>query len=262
MAKFTEQDTEKMYDEVDALCRKFWDKEGSLHWGYYDNFSSTGFLAASDRWNEIMLQKSRIDENSVVLDVGCGNGNTDIFIAERVGCRIVGVDISGLRIENARKLAQRSGFSDTLEFEKASITDLPFKSNLFTQVWSQATLYHVHNLKKALREIYRVLQPSGIFVFDDLIQERKHVSNTAQQHVFDRMMFESTFSKDEYVAQLEKLHFTVLLSVDLSLHLRRNYELLAQKVKPVSEERHYSYLKMCEAIDRNEIGWAFFLCQK
>ena len=34
-----------------------------------------------------------ISSNSYVLDVGCGVGATPCYIAHKVGCRVVGVDI-------------------------------------------------------------------------------------------------------------------------------------------------------------------------
>lgn len=33
---FTERETEAFYDSHDGVYRSFWDSEGSLHWGLYD----------------------------------------------------------------------------------------------------------------------------------------------------------------------------------------------------------------------------------
>lgn len=37
LKKFTEAETEAFYDSEDSVYRSFWDEEGSLHWGYFDN---------------------------------------------------------------------------------------------------------------------------------------------------------------------------------------------------------------------------------
>ena len=42
-SKFTEQDTENFYDAEDVLYRSFWDEEGSLHWGYFDETTGRDF---------------------------------------------------------------------------------------------------------------------------------------------------------------------------------------------------------------------------
>jgi ubiquinone/menaquinone biosynthesis C-methylase UbiE len=261
MPSFTEQATEELFDSVDSFCRTFWDKEGSLHWGYFDDFTSTDFLGACKRWNRYMLDVSQINSDSIVLNVGCGNGNSDLFFAQQTGCRVVGIDISGVRIENCHQKAKEYPELD-LSFHKASVTNLPFESDSFTHAWSQATIYHVHEREKGLREIYRVLGDRGIFLFDDLTQPKSVVSEEGKKHVYERMLFEGTFSFESYQAKLSEIGFIVRQAIDLTPHLRRSYELLSKRAKGISEERVYSYQKMCEAMDASELGWAFFLCQK
>ncbi len=261
MLKLTEKATENLYDEVDSFCRSFWDKEGSLHWGYFDNLKSTNFLEASKRWNQYMLDCSGITSQSKVLDIGCGNGNTDIFLAQRTGCQVVGIDLSGVRIENAQQQALIHPDLN-ISFQKASITKLPFEDNFFTHLWSQATIYHVHEREIGLQEIYRVLVDRGIFLFDDLTQPKPVVSEDAQKHVFERMLMKETFSLENYVKKLSEIGFMVHQSMDLTPHLKRSYELLGEMVKEKSVERSFSYQQMCEAMDASELGWAFFLCEK
>ena len=48
---------------------------------------------------EALIELCKIGKASYVLDVGCGVGVTACFIAERVGCRVVGVDILEKMVE-------------------------------------------------------------------------------------------------------------------------------------------------------------------
>ncbi len=105
-SKFTERDTEDFYDAEDAIYRSFWDKEGSLHWGLFDQSTGTDFPKACANLNEIMAQKALIDSGSTVLDLGCGNGATSAWLCTSRGCRVVGIDLSGVRIGNAREALQ------------------------------------------------------------------------------------------------------------------------------------------------------------
>ena len=43
-SQFTEQETEAFYDAEDELYRSFWDSEGSLHWGWFDQDTGNDFL--------------------------------------------------------------------------------------------------------------------------------------------------------------------------------------------------------------------------
>ena len=100
-SRFTEQETEAFYDAEDALYRSFWDDEGSLHWGWFDEETGEDFLLACASLNRRMLDKARIDAGSAVLDLGCGNGNTATWLCQSTGCRVTGIDLSGVRINNA-----------------------------------------------------------------------------------------------------------------------------------------------------------------
>ncbi len=262
--KYSERETEKFYDLEDSLYRSFWDSEGSLHWGYFENLASSEmdeFLPACKRWNQQMLQRSGITARSKVLDLGCGNGNTAIWLAQQTGCEVIGIDLSQVRIENARNTAKEYPTLN-ISFQKASATNLPFDKEEFTHVWSQATLYHVHERMTALKEIHRVLAEGGTFLFDDLITPVSEVSEMARRYVYDRLLFEPTFSQETYTDILSNLGLMVLESTDLSQHLHKSYELLSLLALPEYPDLNSAYIKMCEAIEKQELGWSFYLCEK
>ncbi len=102
-SKFTEQDTEAFYNAEDAIYRSFWDDQGSLHWGFFDSTTGLDFLKACAHLNEIMVDKAAIDAGARVLDLGCGNGTTAMWLGRSRGCHVVGIDLSGTRIGNARQ---------------------------------------------------------------------------------------------------------------------------------------------------------------
>ena len=47
-SRFTEQETETYYDSEDAIYRSFWDEDGSVHWGVFDDNTGDDFLKASE----------------------------------------------------------------------------------------------------------------------------------------------------------------------------------------------------------------------
>ncbi|NEO82500.1 class I SAM-dependent methyltransferase [Moorena sp. SIO4G3] len=263
---FTEADIEACFNnpERDKCFRNFWDSEGGLHWGYFENLTNArpeDFLSACHYWNEYMLEHSGITAESRVLDVACGNGNTAIWLAQQTGCEVVGVDLSSIFIDYAQEKASHYP-SLRLSFHKESATNLPFPNDSFTHVWSQAALFHIPKLNKALAEAYRVLGADGIFLFDDLVTPVDEVSETARKYVYDRLLFKPTFSPKVYADNLSQLGFTLLQQKDLSQHLEKTYELVSELAREQYPDTSADFKKTQEMIAAGEVGWYFYLCKK
>ncbi len=97
-----------------------------------------------------------------VLDCGCGPGSISLGIADLVAPGVVvGVDSDAAQIERARDLLRRQDLA-SLSFEIADVYDLPFESESFDLVFSNALMQHLAWPDRALAEMYRVLRSSGI----------------------------------------------------------------------------------------------------
>ena len=270
-SQFTEQDTESFYDAEDAIYRSFWDDQGSLHWGFFDSGTGLDFLKACARLNEVMVDKAGINGEAKVLDLGCGNGTTAIWLSRSRGCRVTGIDLSGTRVGNARQAlhGEPAELRARLGFEKASATDLPFPDGSFTHVWSQATIYHVHEKEQALREACRVLEKGGLLVLDDLTKPRPDISEDARTFVYDRLLFDTDFSFDTYQKALDEAGFQILEAIDLSTHLKASYDCLVQITRNKGDEHDgkyrelsHAYEQMVRAVEKGDLGWGLYLCQK
>jgi cyclopropane fatty-acyl-phospholipid synthase-like methyltransferase len=73
--------------------------------------------------------------NSSVLEVGCGSGGYALHLAEKVGCRLVGLDINALGVSNANQLALARGLASEARFEQCDASkNLPFDDDTFDAV--------------------------------------------------------------------------------------------------------------------------------
>jgi ubiquinone/menaquinone biosynthesis C-methylase UbiE len=102
-------------------------------------------------------------EGLVVLDLACGEGyNTRILAKEGAG--VIGVDISEEMIALARQREETEKLGIRYEvMDAANLGNLP--SNHFDLVTCFMSLQDIHNFRKAIAEVAKVLREGGRFVF-------------------------------------------------------------------------------------------------
>jgi SAM-dependent methyltransferase len=110
---------------------------------------------------ETLIELCHIGKDSYILDVGCGVGATPCYLAKRVGCRVVGVDISPRMVERSRERARREKVADRVEFKVADAQDLPFEAGLFDAVITESVTAFPEDKQKAVDEYARVTRPGG-----------------------------------------------------------------------------------------------------
>ena len=111
-----------------------------------------------------------LEPDSFVLEVGCGSGGYALHLAERVGCRLVGLDLNAPGIRNANRLASARGLVSRARFEQCDASkNLPFEDETFDAVFSNDVLCHLPGRPEVLSEISRVLKPGGRMLFSDAL---------------------------------------------------------------------------------------------
>ena len=100
------------------------------------------------------------------LEIGCGNGAVSLHFAKKYRSKVIGTDVDPEQIALALE-----GVTDTpiIGFLVADATNLPFEDNRFDVVMSFQVMHHISNWFDALKEIRRVLRPSGYFIYSDLV---------------------------------------------------------------------------------------------
>ena len=57
-----------------------------------------------------ILSREKINEKTIILDVGCGTGQTSAYMAEKYKCKIIGLDNNEMMLEKAKKRFQSEIF--------------------------------------------------------------------------------------------------------------------------------------------------------
>jgi ubiquinone/menaquinone biosynthesis C-methylase UbiE len=97
-----------------------------------------------------------------VLDLGCGNGAVSRILA-RAGAHVTGVDISPTLIARAQQREQRAPLGITYRVADAAALSM-FAGASFAGVSANTVLMDAADGGGILREVARLLQPSGRFV--------------------------------------------------------------------------------------------------
>ncbi|MBZ5535074.1 MAG: methyltransferase domain-containing protein [Acidobacteriia bacterium] len=107
------------------------------------------------------IDRMQLNLGERLLDLGCGTGWASRRLAMKVPQGIVvGIDISSGMI---RRAMNYPGNPTQLNFLVASAEALPVRDNQVDKVFSCEALYYAPDLRRALREVYRVLKTGGVF---------------------------------------------------------------------------------------------------
>ena len=120
-------------------------------------YSNWRYLNAKRQNIENKVFRKFIKSKNKILDIGCGKG----FFIKRIyhnfkdTIKYYGVDISEVAINLAKNYFPKAKYKTVVG------EDLPFENNFFDYIQIIATLEHVLNPKKIIKEAYRVLKKGG-----------------------------------------------------------------------------------------------------
>lgn len=138
-------------------------------WSYryqwlYDGISRLAALnvGGEDKFRQLALQNLDITDDSQVLDLCCGSGQTTRMLVTR-SAHVTGLDASPLSIERAEQNVPQA------KFVKGWAEAMPFEDHQFDIVHTSVALHEMRpvQLWRILQEVYRVLKPGGVFVLVD-----------------------------------------------------------------------------------------------
>lgn len=155
-----------------------------------------GGLDANDR----LIAKAGIHPGQLVLDVCSGMGGPARYLAHRVGCRVVGVDLTRTRLESAEKLTKLVGLDHLVSFRLGNALDLPFDPGTFDVVMGQEAWCHVPDKPRLIAQCGRVLKAGGSIAFTDILSTDRLTEQEAA-----RLGVEMTFNDLGSIAQYESL---------------------------------------------------------
>ena len=109
-----------------------------------------------------------LSPGSLVLDAASGNGTSALFLTQRFGCRVVGVDLGAENVARATAEADRRGFADRVRFNVGDAEQLPFNDLEVDAVICECAFCTFPDKPGAAREFARVLKPGARVALSDI----------------------------------------------------------------------------------------------
>jgi ubiquinone/menaquinone biosynthesis C-methylase UbiE len=129
-----------------------------------DNYYQPKEISMIRRVN-IVLKELNIIGGEKILDIGCGVG-TFAFHTAKKGAISFGIDYSYQSIKMAVKLCTKFNIKGKSYFLVSNAFNLPFRDNSFDKIVASDFIEHItyKGKDKFLREVYRLLKPTGLVV--------------------------------------------------------------------------------------------------
>jgi sarcosine/dimethylglycine N-methyltransferase len=167
--------------------------------------------------NDVLASKAGISRAHHVLDVCSGMGGPARYLANRLGCRVTGLDLTESRYRSATRLTQWVRLEHLVDFRLGNALDMPFGDASFDVVIAQEAWCHVPDKARLIAECARVVKPGGTIAFTDILA-REPLRPAEMERLRRDMAFPTLETLDGYAKLLTDCGCPVVERDDLSAY--------------------------------------------
>ncbi|WP_375088892.1 class I SAM-dependent methyltransferase [Peribacillus sp. RS7] len=153
-----------------------------------------------------LLKNEKIDHTSIILDAGCGTGQTSSYLAKTFLCQVSALDNHPEMVNHAKKRFQQANLS--IDLYKSSIEELPFDNNSFDFIIAESTTAFT-DIQKSLREFYRVLKLEGTLLSIDMTAETS-LDSASKKEIMNFYNLREVLTQSEWLKAFQQNGFTDL----------------------------------------------------
>lgn len=134
-------------------------------------FADLGALGTTPRRAVNWLASAGIGEGSCIIDLGCGKGAAAVQAAERLGCRVVGIDGFEPFVESARAHALERGVGHLCTFAAGDYRGVQRKGGCvgMRARFDAGMMLSVAPLEEAAAAMHRFVKSGGVYLIDDAV---------------------------------------------------------------------------------------------
>ncbi len=211
----------RYYDDSQMLYRLFWMNKRNLamHYGLWD-VDTKNLHEALINENEYIGRDLDVQKNDIVLDAGCGVGGTSIWMTEKYGAKVVGINIVEKQVNLANKYAKGRKADNLVSFVLGDYCKTQFPDSSFDKIFAVESVCHTGDKEAFVMELYRLLKPGGKFCIYDYfvnklnneVDKRNYetfcngwaMSNLAKKNVFEQYLSRNKFNNIRFADMTSK----------------------------------------------------------
>ena len=195
--------------------KSFWDKESEKSLLWISKIEKNKFINRLKKKSVWWHRYIKPLHNKIILDLGCGTGASVIDLKKLFGheVEVVGIDVVRLQIELAKKkIVENAVWAEVDWYDGENIM---FPDNHFDAVYTSDVLGHVADVPRWLKELNRVLRPSGVLAMFSESELGRHAY--VRKYLFNRGLnidphaefHISLYSKEKLREMLEESGFEI-----------------------------------------------------
>jgi cyclopropane-fatty-acyl-phospholipid synthase len=164
--------------------------------------------AAQEAKMDLVARKLQLRPGDRLLDIGCGWGSMARFAAERYGCEVVGITISGAQYEWAEEqLRGTTARVLLLDYRSPELSRL----GPFDKIVSIGMFEHVgrRNCREFFSVVQSLLKDDGLFLLQTILNDHSAAEPWVNRYIFPNGMLPSHIDLDRGLRKLfviEDLH--------------------------------------------------------
>lgn len=226
------------YVSINDVYLQLFGKHLMLHYPYYMN-DYESLEKRQENLTDYCLSHIEGMANKKVLEVGCGNGVQSLYIADtRSPLKITGIDLNpdNISIALQNKAGQRNVDFNVDDAQKLETIN----DNSIDLLICIESAFHYPNKELFLKQVNRVLKPSGKFVIADIVNispNRKYLSKGWK----NKMAFNHWMESD-YITSFSGSGLKIGYSENITSHIINGYQGSSKWVKRENFRSWINYL--------------------